>query len=649
MTDEALAVEHIELPIEQLPAGEIAPPMEPDHPSWAVLEGWDDPLAPRAGYRLPSGKRRVERGGRAALEFESGGAIERALVTGEETWRELAIECEMQGLQEEAGPTNDDWMVERARAGLVFRAGTSRRHYFLCLEGLQQLVLYRRIDQEWLELASAAVDYDGQVITLRVELDADGIRASCAELGVEMFATDTTIQSGRAGFRSLGGSRLLSLSVELTPSQQRTNRRVAEGRRRAVAAEHEALPPAEQVDELCLPAGHRLLEAIDLRGGEDNDLLLRGPDGLVARDWEGTELWRFADDVSQVKVASEPTGGSRRIYALVGRQRAHEQVSVRGDANVWTVASQIVVLDGATGGELARRDLPEDPHLNVLRQYDLSNETGRLAGDEPVDIIVRHWRQDLGHGGRDLWAFDGQLDLLWHAEVDPPYGHHNAVHLVDLTGDGRSEVVTGGTTLSADGEVIAVHDLAHEMSAIRGAGHYDAVAAGHFECDPDRDPVAFLIAGSAGVYVTDPLSGRTRAVHRIGHAQGVQECRVREDIPGRQALAHTRWGNMGITTLLSGLGDRLWTIQPHFIPGTRPVQWLPEGPQHLWVCPTRQTLALYDGRGRRIRELEALQRAWGDRPATQVRGTVLRRSPEGRDLLALTIDERILLFGPTSA
>ena len=129
----------LDLPIDALSCGEIAPPMEPRHPSWAVLADWDDPLAPRAGFNVPSGKQRVEVGGRAAVEFDAGSANERSLIAPG-PWRELTIECEMQTLVPDAGPTNDDWEVRQARAGLVFRGETVRRHYFLCIEGMERLV-----------------------------------------------------------------------------------------------------------------------------------------------------------------------------------------------------------------------------------------------------------------------------------------------------------------------------------------------------------------------------------------------------------------------------------------------------------------------------------------------------------------------------
>ena len=76
------------LPLEALEEGEIAPPMEPAHRSWQILDPWNDPLAPWAGYRVPSGKRRITHAGQPAIEWAESPDLERALVSGQQTWRE---------------------------------------------------------------------------------------------------------------------------------------------------------------------------------------------------------------------------------------------------------------------------------------------------------------------------------------------------------------------------------------------------------------------------------------------------------------------------------------------------------------------------------------------------------------------------------
>jgi hypothetical protein len=247
----------LDLPIDALSAGEIAPPIEPYHASWEVLAGWDDPLASRAGFRVPSFKQRAELDGRSAMHFGPMKHDERSMIA-KGPWRELVIECVMQALQEQAGPTNDDWMVSEGRAGLTFRGETVRRNYFFCIEAMSRVVLYRRIDQEWHVLAAQDVDYAGETVTLRVELDGDGIHATCPELDVSLMATDTMLVSGHAGFRALGEARLFRLSIICDASQQAVNDRYLPRHPGSLARLAEDLPAAVQVGELRLPGGFSL-------------------------------------------------------------------------------------------------------------------------------------------------------------------------------------------------------------------------------------------------------------------------------------------------------------------------------------------------------------------------------------------------------
>ncbi len=651
------------LPIEELPYGEVAPPLELDHESWAVLSGWDDPLAPRAGCRLPSGKTRIDYDGIPAIEWHKDNATERplalgnerALTTGEPTWREYMVECRLQALETHAGPTNDGWFIDVARAGIIFRAETIRRHYYFCLEAQRRLVLYRRIDDEWFELAAQDVDYlalfaynqPEQIVTLRVELDGDGIRAVCPELEVDFRMTDTMIRSGKVGFRALGACRLFDLSISMTESGQRVNERLAGRLHRQTERLSESVPTERQVEEIELADGYKLVQACDVCRPGRNDLLLRGPGGLLATTFDGQELWRVEETVKDFRVTGDAVDGSRRIYALVGEQRADHVTSVRGREHLAAVADEIISIQGATGNIIGRTPLPDDPHVDKVQPYLFAIETGRLESDQDVDFVLRHCRSDMEGGGNDLWAFDGDLSLLWHQTVTPPYGHGGAVHLVDLDDSGRSEVIAGGTIVAADGDILSVHDMSDEMPRIWGAGHYDAVVAGNFADDPERDPVVFLVAGSAGVYVMNPFNGRTRAVHPVGHAQWGKACKVRDDIPGQQVMVGTRWNNFGILTLFSGVGDRLWSIQPDYvIEGTMPIQWTREGPQHIWVNTSRDGQGLYDGEGRLVLPLNSIRQLWAEGLLFwDVATHVVSRSPDEADLLGVQVGRRLMLFG----
>jgi len=133
----------------------------------------------------------------------------------------------------------------------------------------------------------------------------------------------------------------------------------------------------------------------------------------------------------------------------------------------------------------------------------------------------------------------------------------------------------------------------------------------------------------------------------VGHAQWGLPCRLRDDMPGQQVIVGTRWGNMGILTLLSGRGERLWTIQPDYIlQGSRPIQWAGGGPQHFWLNTTTPAQGLYDGHGRLVSRLEAIRRLRGDLPPGPVNSYVFSREPGGQDLMAVRIADRVHLFAP---
>jgi len=345
-----------------------------------------------------------------------------------------------------------------------------------------------------------------------------------------------------------------------------------------------------------------------------------------------------------VRVADAGHGEPRRLYALVGRQSEWRQQSVRGQSSAIVMPQELAVIAGDTGEVLARQPLPYDPALNVPQVLDLSVETGCLSrAGLPHGVVLRESRGDTQGGGHSLWAYNGDLRLIWRRSVQPPYGHGNAVHLCDLNGDGLSEVLAGGNLLGSDGRLLWRHDRGAELSQMSGAHHYDAALAGRFADDPEVDPIAFLLAGSAGVYVVDARTGATRSVHRVGHAQWGTVCKVRDDLPGRQVLVGTRWGNYGILSLFSGRGERLWAIQPDYIlQGSAAVQWPSGGPQHIWINTSLDAFGLYDGNGRLVQRLERLRALWDRRAKWQV----FRPSPDAGDLLGALKDGRWLLFRP---
>lgn len=640
-------IESVSFPVGAFPEGEIAPPMQPEHPTWALMGPWTDPLAERGAYNTPSGKKCVMTAHGKAIEF-GGRRRLYGLVTGTMEWRNAHLACRMIPVDHDLpwGPY-DDWYLRFGHAGLAFRIETSRRYYFFCLETPSRLVLYRRIDTDWHVLDWKRIEPVAGPVGLEVKLAGDLIVARCPDRGAEMRARDTTFPYGRMGFRSLACNQLLDLRIELSVAEQA---RIAE--RLAAATAQVArlgrdIPDAVPAGEIDLGSG--LLSCANFTGPGRNDLLLRTPEGMVARTWEGRELWRSPERPALVRLGPPQPGAGRRIYLMVGQRSVCRGETVAGGVDARTVADEVVVLDGATGRECLRTKLPDDPSPpGTLTLFDFSAETGVGTAPGDPDYIVRQWRSDLGDGGTDLWVYDSGGRLLWHDAVAAPYyGHTGAVHIADLNRDGRPEILAGGVCYSATGDRLWQHDLADEMNRISGAGHYDAVLVQPSEAWPHADPLVMLIGGSAGVYVVDAHTGRTRAIHRVGHAQWGSWCRLREDLAAPQFMVGTRWTNYGILTLFSADGERLWQIQPDYVlQGSGAVQWCAGGPQHLWVNTSEVGMGLYDGHGRLVKPLAALREVFRGKTRLQVGAFALERTPGGRHWLGLSEGGRSFLFRP---
>lgn len=627
----------IRLPIKELPLGNIIYTMEPEHPNWKILDGWDTPQCVRGGHRRNAYVDRVEHDGKPCLEWLRGDATDQSFVTGEKYWRNYSVKCQIQPLQAVSGITNDD-ALRNARAGLILRMETSRCFYTCCIENQRRMVIYRRMDDEWFPLAECPFDSMDKIVTLEAEADGDTIYFRCPELDLEIQATDTLISSGHVGFRALGSCRLFELEVQVTPKQKQGNQA------RCPAPVKITQPDAEKVAELNLANDRVLLTSTDFYQKDRNDLLWHTPAGLVAETWDGEELWRLDDATALCEFSPWLKDGSRRIYALSGCRSVETRETVRGFDMTRPIADELVAVDSTNGKVINKTKLPEFANEDDLRFVDFGVDTGRLFGGEPVDVVVRNWRKSLWGAGEDIWAYDGNLKQRWYARVWPPYGHHNAIHFFDVNGDGKDEIVAGGVLLSPDGETIWIHDQADEMLAHPYGFHYDAIQVGNYTDDQAKNPVVFMAGGSAGLYVVDAKTGKTTAIHHTGHTQWVLECKMRDDLPGKQVLSGTRWGNFGIISLFSGHGERLWTIQPDFIgEGSKPVQWLPDGPQHLWHNTSPEAMGLYDGYGKLVQPLEAIRELITGKYQCQTQ--VLKRKPDGTDLLGVQVDQTLHLFG----
>ncbi len=456
-------------------------------------------------------------------------------------------------------------------------------------------------------------------------------------------------RNGGVGVRSRNSANLASFTVSQTPSQ---TKRDVRRRERADAEEREL---GRDIPD---PTLIRRYDPRELGGGptfhdfaspDRIDMLVSHSAGLRALTDSGELIWELNEQVRRCVFSSARAGEGRLIYCFAGRRSEKESYSVAGGKGTRIVDDEMLVIDGATGELLAREKLPPaGPHLNF---FDWSQGTARLSSSEGTDIVLREWRDDISDGGTNLWAYDRNLNLLWEQDQTGTahYGHNFALDFHDVNNDGRDELLAGGILYDADGKVLWTHDLAGEMDEIFGAWHYDAVEIGNLAGDAEDDPIAFLIAGSAGVYIVDALTGKTRATHRVGHAQGHTVAKLRPDLPGTEVLVVTRWSNFGILTLFSGRGERLWTIHPDYIgQGTTPIVWGSAGHRLIWTNTSRDVQAFWDGYGRRVKRLTEFSTLCGDRMGRGIGCgvTKMRFGNDVRDVMRLNVNGEIHIYGP---
>jgi hypothetical protein len=69
----------------------------------------------------------------------------------------------------------------------------------------------------------------------------------------------------------------------------------------------------------------------------------------------------------------------------------------------------------------------------------------------------------------------------------------------------------------------------------------------------------------------------------------------------------------------------------------------------MWMNTTREAMGLHDGYGRRVKKLPARQQVHGGRMRREVVAGTARLGEDATELLCLTVDGKMSMFGPSTS
>jgi len=465
-----------------------------------------------------------------------------------------------------------DLAVNDGPAGPIVRYETSRRNYWVRFQAGQPVKLYRRDQDDYALL--------GVGETCRVEKDrlyhcrvtCNGPRLSVAVDDRPLISVeDKAYSRGQIALRTDGPSRFGGVKILAAPAE--TERVAAEVKviEARAAKAMQAMPPTKLIHSVVLPdkpAGMRVLDVNDdgtleiVASYVSENGRTKGAAWFTVFDWNGKPIWTLEPSAS---AEGRRASAVFLNHADMDADRRTEIIAVRGP--------EIVIVDGATGRVKHSTPAPatdQDKKPVVPLGCLVCNLRGLPT---PRDLI---FKDEYTH----LWAYTDQLQPLWDRALN--IGHYPRAR--DINSDGKDEVMAGYSMLAADGRTLwTVPGGDPEKNLYPGSEHADAMLIERFGPGPDAPLRVALAASDLGFILLD-VNGRVVAHHRIGHAQWISAARFKPELPGRQIVVGTLWGNSNIINLFDCDGNLLMIREMSFGPPI-PVYWL-GGDAPLFTIPS---------------------------------------------------------------
>lgn len=508
------------------------------------------------------------------------------LAAGEARWRDTLSRLRLRPLSSEGF------------AGLAVRYLHARAYYCAGFED-GQLRLYRR-DQDAFELL-AACDFEldcDRFHLLEVACEGEALRVSVDGLAL-LEAHDGAWQAGKIALLATMPTQFAGVDVVMSDAALAAWQ-ADEAAEAALLASRQAEYPQpalwRKIDLQDFGTG-RQIRFGHLLGGDATHIVLaqhqkRGYKDayahiscLTAIDLEGRVLWQLGE------ASRNPD------HAIVSCDLPFQVYDIDGDGADEVIVARdfkLMILDGATGA--VRKSIPT-PFSDAPDKSLHSLPHGKYAFDRVnVDAIrICNFRGRERAGDiliKDrysrLWAFDDQLQPLWHFH-EGITGHFPLT--LDINGDGREEMFVGYHLVDADGKLTWTLPVPTD--------HTDEILIGRWNPKAAAPEIA-LASGDEGFIVAD-LQGRILQKHMIGHAQRISVGNYRPDLPGLEISVTTFWGYQGIVYLFDCEGRLLDAFEPEANGNLiTPVNWRGDHEDLRLLSANVKHGGLVDGHGRRV-------------------------------------------------
>ena len=416
-------------------------------------EEWTNALTAPKRWKMPSNMR-VVREEPGALEPVLGAAPsprdcavlehpaqdDRCLITGDLLWKDYIVwaAVRLMGTATKPNPDNDVHVVPMA--GIMFRCQTVRRYYFFALEAGQGFNLYRRVDDDWDLLATAPAKIDPKrYYKLRVVVSGNSIR--CFEDARPLIELeDDQLPFGKAGIRFNTEARVTLAAVFMAPQEMDAAQKARADRDREEQELSQRLPRPvlwKAIDLSKFGKGSPL-GFVPMRGPGAKDIIValvasnqwheKGP-AIMAVTLEGEKLWECPGSMRIPQIGGPLKDGRYRLTGILARP---------GDPKKEVLAA----VDLRDGKVVAEAEVPAIPGRQIKFMFSTNSLADLRGTGAPSDFILRE-----GDDGNTLLAYDDHLKLLWTTTVVPNFGHGNAFGFCDVNGDGKEEILAGGSLL----------------------------------------------------------------------------------------------------------------------------------------------------------------------------------------------------------